>query len=381
MERKWRIGLVGCSRGSSYGNLAYRHPSCDIVGICDSDERILARHQRELKLPDAQSFLAYEELVEMEPRLDAVVVGTPISAHAEQSVLALEAGIHVMSEVTASNTIEGCASIIEAASRSGKIYMLAENTIYRPLFREWERLVQQGKLGKIIYGEADYLHPIPELLINKETGERYWRADRPPVHYCSHSLGPLLYLMQDRIVRAMGIGSDERILPGVGAGAIDIQLAAFETAKGAIIKITRTQVAPRHRPIHYYNLQGTKGFVETDRRGAGFSADVQQGLLYLQGEMAHAEVVEWPELDASAPEWATLGGHGTCDYGTFVAFLHAVETGEKPWLDEIRAWDLTVPGLIAAESAKQAGAWLAVPAPPEATSPTSVPGRRTTTAS
>jgi hypothetical protein len=91
--------------------------------------------------------------------------------------------------------------------------------------------------------------------------------------------------------------------------------------------------------------------------------------------------VEWPELDASAPEWATLGGHGTCDYGTFVAFLHAVETGEKPWLDEIRAWDLTVPGLIAAESAKQAGAWLAVPAPPEATSPTSVPGRRTTTAS
>jgi predicted dehydrogenase len=342
---------------------------------------MLARHQRELKLPDAQCFLAYEDLVAMEPQLDAVVIGTPISAHTEQSVLTLEAGIHVMSEVTASNTVEGCVSIIEATSRSGKVYMLAENTIYRPLFREWERLVWEGKLGDIIYGEADYLHPIPELLINKETGERYWRADRPPVHYCSHSLGPLLYLMQDRIVRAMGIGSNERILPGVGAGAIDIQLAAFETAKGAIIKMTRTQVAPRHRPIHYYHLQGTKGFVETDRRGSGFSGDSQQGLLYVQGQMPHAEVVEWPELDASAPEWATLGGHGTCDYGTFVAFLQAIETEEKPWLDEVRAWDLTVPGLIAAESAKQGGAWLEVPAPPEANAPASASGRCTTTTS
>jgi predicted dehydrogenase len=342
---------------------------------------MLARHQRQLKLPDAQCFPTYEGLLGMEPRLDAVVIGTPISAHAEQSVLALEAGIHVMSEVTASNTIEGCASIVGAARRSGRIYMLAENTIYRPLFREWERLVQQGKLGEIIYGEADYLHPIPELLISKETGERYWRADRPPVHYCSHSIGPLLYLMQDRIVRAMAVGSEDRILPGVGAGAIDIQLAAFETARGAIIKMTRTQVAPRHRPIHYYNLQGTKGFVETDRRGAGFTGDAQQGLLYLQGEMPHAEVVEWPELDASAPEWATLGGHGTCDYGTFAAFLQAIETGKKPWLDEVRAWDLTLPGLVAAESAKQRGAWLEVPAPPEANLPASQADRRAVTPS
>jgi len=48
--------VVGCSRGSSYGNLAYRHPDCDIAGICDSDEAMLARHQRELGLPDRQCF-------------------------------------------------------------------------------------------------------------------------------------------------------------------------------------------------------------------------------------------------------------------------------------------------------------------------------------
>jgi len=364
MKKQWRIGLVGCSRGSAYGHLAYHSPQFDLIALCDSDPKALGRLQKDLSLPDDRCFARYEDLLSSSPELDAVIIGTPIPAHAEQTVMALEAGIHVMSEVTASNTIEGCTQIVEAARRSGKIYMLAENTVYRPLFRDWEKLLQEGRLGEIIYAEADYLHPIPERLVNAQTGERYWRAHRPPVHYCSHSIGPLLHLMQDRIVRAMAVGDRERILPSVGVGAVDIQLAAFETAKGAIIKMTRTQVAPRHYPIHYYHLQGTKGFVETDRLGGGDSSSVQKGMLYLQGEMPHAQEAAWPERDSEAPEWATLGGHGTCDYRTLLEFIEALESGEKPALDEVRAWDMTVPGLVAAESARRGGEWMQVPTPP-----------------
>jgi predicted dehydrogenase len=263
-----------------------------------------------------------------------------------------------------SNTIAGCMEVYEAARRSDKLYFIAENTIFRPLFCEWEKILRAGQLGEIIYAEADYIHPIPELLRNKKTGERYWRADRPPIHYCSHSLGPILYFTGDRVVRAMGIGESERILPGVGVGAIDIQLGVFETARGLIIKLTRTQVAPRHAPIHYYHLQGTKGFIETDRRGEDRVENVQRGLVYLADEMEHTEVVTWPEHDPEAPDWATLGGHGTSDYGTFMAFLAALESGQKPTLDEVFAWNITVPGLIAAESAAQGSEWLEVPAAP-----------------
>ncbi len=222
--------------------------------------------------------LEYADLINSSPKLDAVVVGTPIPVHAEQAVMALEAGISVMSEVTASNTVAGCRRIVEAAQASDGIYMLAENCIYRPLTAKWQRIVASGRLGEIIYAEADYLHPIPDLLRDPRTGERHWRADRPPMHYCSHSLGPLLYLTGDRIVRAMGLGDDYRILPRVGVGAIDIQLAVFETARGMIIKMTRTQVAPRRFPIHYYHLQGTKGFIETDRLGESNPRHVQARL-------------------------------------------------------------------------------------------------------
>jgi predicted dehydrogenase len=358
MHNQWKIGLVGCSRGSAYGHLARRHPGSDVIALCDSDPDALARHQKDLEFSDSQCFLDYKDFINSTPKMDAVIIGTPIPAHADQSVLALDAGIHVMSEVTASNTIDGCRRIIEAARRSGRIYMLAENCIFRPMIAAWTQLVQQGKLGDIIYAEADYLHPVPELLRDPRTGREYWRAQRAPVHYCSHSLGPILWITGDRIVRAMAVGQGHRILPEVPVGGIDIQLAVFETEKQMIIKMTRNQVAPRHPPIHYYHLQGTKGFVETLRTDHG------KGLLYLQSEMEHTQPFDWGETDASAPDWATLGGHGTSDYMTFQAFLHALDTGRKPVLDEVRAWDLTVPGLLAAESASNNGQWIDVPPPP-----------------
>ena len=131
--------------------------------------------------------------------------------------------------------------------------------------------------------------------------------------------------------------------------------------KGVIIKMTRTQVAPRHRPIHYYHIQGTKGFVETDRLGPEPGSPVQRGLLYVEGEAEHTQQVEWPEVDTTYPDYATKGGHGTSDYHTLLRFLSALDAGGKAEIDETRAWDMTVPGLIAAESAQNGGAWMDVP--------------------
>ena len=129
-----------------------------------------------------------------------------------------------------------------------------------------------------------------------------------------------------------------------------------------IIKMTRTQVAPRHPAIHYYHILGTNGFIETDRMSTDAEHN-QHGLMYIKSEMEHVQQVAWPEVDTSLPDYATMGGHGTSDYNTLLQFLRARDTGEKPALDEARAWDMTVPGLVAAESAEQGGKWMDVPSP------------------
>ena len=355
MAKGWRFGLVGVGRGSEYGRLLATDPRCEVVGCCDTSEQALARFQQELGLADSRCFTDYDRFIGS-LEMDAVFIGTPMPAHAEQTVTAVEAGVNVLSEVTAASTMEGCRRIVEAVRRTGKAYMLAENCCYWPFVQEWGKLVQSGRLGEIIYSECEYLHPIPHLIVDPETGQSRWRAARAPLHYCSHSLGPILEITQDRIVRAMGLGQGHRMMPDHPVvGTIDIQVALFETERGAIIKLARSSMVPRHPMIHYYTLQGTKGFVETDRMGP------TSGLLYVKDEMERAQPIPISFADESLPEAARAGGHGTAEYGVVQDFLHALETGERPRLDEVRAMDLTAPGLIAHESAMKGGVWMEVP--------------------
>jgi len=354
MQQTWRVGLVGVGRGSGYGRLFADEPRCQIVACCDISPEALERFGRELNLPDEACFTDYGDF--LGAGLDIVFLGTPIPFHAEQAIAALESGCHVLSEVTAASTIEDCGRIVEAVRRTGQTYMLAENCIYWHFVSQWKGLVEQGKLGEIVYAECEYLHPIPALLYDRRTGQPGWRLNRAPLHYCSHSLGPILDITCDRIVRACGLGQGHRVLPEAPIGGIDIQVALFETARGMIIKLLRTSVLPRHPPIHFYALHGTKGYVETDRNGPR-----GPGRIFIEGEMAQSQEIEVPLSDPALPESAKAGGHGTAEYLLVQDFLTALERGVKPRIDEVRAMDITVPGLVAHESALRHGEWLDVP--------------------
>lgn len=352
---RFRVGLVGVGRGSGYGRVFAHDPRCEIVACCDAKAEAVAAFQAELGLPDERCFTSYDHFIALD--MDIVFLGTPIPCHADQTVKAVEGGKHVLSEVTAASTIEDCARIVEAVRRTGKRYMLAENCCYWPFVPQWREIVAAGRLGEVMYAEGEYVHDIRNMVYDPVTQTQRWRAQRAPLHYCSHSLGPLLEVMQDRIVKACGRGEGHRILPEGGIGGIDLQVALFETEKGALIKLLRSSVAPRKPALHWFMLQCSKGYVESSRRGIPGS-----GMLYAEDEMDEPEEIEVSTIDCSLPEEARAGGHGTAEYSLVQDFLAALESGRKPPLDEARAMDLTVPGLVAHESALQDGKWLDVPA-------------------
>jgi hypothetical protein len=160
----------------------------------------------------------------------------------------------------------------------------------------------------------------------------------------------------DRIVRACGIGQGHRVMPEAPIGGIDMQVGLFETEKGMTIKLLRTSVMPRKPAIHYYALHGTKGYIESNRSGIG-----RPGILYIEGEMQAQKEIEVQASDPALPESARAGGHGTAEYCLIQDFLGTLERGEKPRIDVVRAMDITVPGLVAHESAMRGGVWLDVP--------------------
>lgn len=356
----YRVGLIGARRGSSLVRPFETFPETTIAALCDLDEARLQATAQALEVDDQHCFTRYEDMVASD--IDIIVIGTPIQFHAEQAIQAMEAGKHVLSEVTAAYTLEDCQRLIDTAQRTGRTYMMAENTCYYHFIRQWQGWIQQGRLGNLFYAEAEYIHNIQALLHNESSGENYWRIHRPPIYYCSHSLGPILMLMDDYIVQAMGLHTGFGIMPDLGPGCLNMEVALFKTQKGAVIKLLRSQVAYREPPMHFYSLYGTKGSVENDR--AGGHHGVGQGKLYIHGEhdpKAGFAAIECPIADAAAPPEALSGGHGTSEYYLVRDFINAIQQGRQPPIDAIRAAEFTAPGICAHESAMQGGAWIDVP--------------------
>ncbi len=353
--RKLRVGHVGGR--TSYAYLFKIHPKTETIAVCDINPEALERARVALGLNKSQCFRDYDEFLR-KTDLDIVVIGTPIPFHAEQAIKAMESGRHVLSEVTAADNIKDCERLVHTVKRTGMKYMLAENACYFHFIREWTKLIREGRLGRIYYAEGEYIHQIRHLLRDPATGELKWRANRPPIHYISHSLGPLLMMFDDRVVRATGSGRERHTMPDLEVvGAIDMQVALFETEKGITIKVLRSSVVTREPPFHYYTIYGTKGCIEN----TGFRVGEEWGVIYIEGEDEAVRRINCPISDPEAPEEAEKGGHGTSEYYLVRDFVEAIEKDEKPPIDVVRGVDMTVPGLVAHEAAMRGSIWLKVP--------------------
>jgi predicted dehydrogenase len=356
---RWKVGAVGLHRGGGLLRALATHPDVEIAALCDLNEEVLADVGRDYGVPDEYLFSRFYEFVNAP--LDIIAIATPIEFHAQQSIAAMESGKHVLCEQTAAYTVDDCERLVDAVKHTGMTYMMAENYCYFHYIRQWKELVDQGKLGEIFYAEGEYIHEIVHLLMDPATGEKHWRYRRAPIWYCGHTLGPLLFLMDDRIVKATGAHAGRHKYPGESIAYLDMEVGLFQTYKGAVLKILRSQTAPRYHDMIFYSLYGTEGFVETGREG-GWSGT--KGLVFLEGEMPKedgAQALDCPTSDPNAPPEALKGGHGTSEYYMVRDFVDAVANGTRPPIDVIRSVDFTIPGIIAHESAMSGGKWIDVP--------------------
>jgi len=339
------------------------HPEVEVTTLCDIDEKTLQKTGEAFGIKkDNRLFTDYDEFIEQ--AFDIVVISTPIPFHTEHTIKALENGKHVLCEQTVAYTIPECEKVIDSVKKTGRIYMMAENYCFYHFIQEWKTIVDHGRLGKIVYAEAEYLHNIENLLFDRKTGERYWRHIRYPMWYCAHVIGPVLYLANDKIVRATGCHTGFQRWPDKKKepGFIDMEVALFQTKKGLVFKTLRSQVVMRPHVVHY-SIYGTKGSIENSRFGV--YRPEEPGLLYIEDEMngkeENAEKISCSLFDPKAPEESRLGGHGSSEYYLIREFLDSVSHNRRPAIDVIRAVDFTVPGIVANESAEKGGVWLDVP--------------------
>jgi predicted dehydrogenase len=339
------VAVCGLRRGAGFTRVFPLFDDCRLSAVCDLDADLLrnfAAHH-----PDVQCTTTFEDMLETRP--DLCVVASPVALHAEQSIAALQAGCHVLQEVFLAETLEQCRQLYDAVqAHPNQKFMLAENCCYWHFVLEWKKMWQAGQLGHLVHGEAEYIHDV-RALMSDDGGRPTWRATLPPIHYLTHSLGPLLWISGARVQRAIALATPSRLQPG--RDHYDSEVALFQTEDGATLKVLTAFRVAREPAFHYYSLYGTQGCLETQRppdelRTNAFFSDQSEG-----------GMLEWPlgRNHPDAPTGADAGGHGTAEYYMVRDFLDCIRRDLPPPIDIVAALDMSVPGLCAHQSALENG--------------------------
>ncbi len=345
------VAICGLRRGANFARILPLFDSCRLSAVCDTDEALLRRFRAEVS--EAQRFTHFEELLNTQP--DICIIASPVAHHAKQSIAALQAGCHVLQEVFLAETLEQCRQLYEAVkAHPQQTFMLAENCCYWHFILEWKKMWHAGVLGDLIHGEAEYIHDIRTLMTD-EQGQPTWRKTLPPIHYLTHSLGPLLWISRARVRRAVALATPSRLQPG--RDHYDSEVALFQTEDGATLKVLTAFRIAREPSFHYYSLYGTRGCLESQR-----PPDTLRTNAFLS-EQGKADMVQWPlgRNNPQAPSGADSGGHGTAEYYMFRDFLNSVRHGRPAPIGIDEALEMSVPGLCAHQSALDGGTPVEIP--------------------
>lgn len=342
-----RVGVLGLGRGMAFAGGA-AVTGLDVVALCDAAKDRLDEVGSRLGVA---TYSRYEDFLAHD--MDAVVVANWFHQHAPYAIEALRSGRHVLSETSACFTLAEGVALVEEVERSGLVYMLAENYAYTAVSQELRRRYQEGAIGRLLYGEAEYVHPLSAETFNAlAPGEEHWRNWLPFLYYCTHALAPLMHLDGAMPVEVSGFvipyDHDDPSMTGTARRSDQGGVVIARMDDGAIVKLL--QGTMRGESV-WVRLHGSRGAMESLREDRAKLRLVREPW-DLGGPSSGEPVVEVWEPSFPPPyDGLVEGGHGGSDLFTSLRFAEAVRAGRALDFDVYRAVAMSVVGIQAYRSA------------------------------
>lgn len=342
---KLKVGVFGAGRGMAAINQLINDPEAEFVAVCDKYKPAL-ENCREIAEASGLYNVAYYESFDdfIQHDMDAVICANYAHEHAKYGIRLLESGRHIMSECLVSANLAEAVKLCETVEKTGKVYSYAENYCYTPARLEMKRRYENGDIGTLMYAEGEYLHDCSGIWPQITYGERnHWRNRMPSTFYCTHAIGPILYMTGLRPVRVVGFESP--CMPfmrnlGTASGTLGCQMLVLEN--GAFMKSLQFNI--KHPEHSHYQLNGELGGLK--ELGGRLSAYIEEPGHNCAGRH-EGYVPEFTEAEAAKT------GHGGGDYFTTYYFIRAIlgdEDAKKKSIDVYRACDMSIPGILAYRS-------------------------------
>ena len=340
-DRKVRVGIVGygyCRFGAAFG--FQNHPNVDVVAVSD-----LIPDRRAGLMKACRCDKSYEslEVLVKDPKIEAVFVATDAPSHVKHCIAAMQHGKHAMSAVPATyGSVEEGEKLLEAVTKTGLKYMMAETSCFRPDCYAMRQIYQAGGFGRLVYSEGEYFHYLTKPL----PSYKGWRVGSPPLWYPTHSTAYYVGVTGKRFT-AVSCGGFRAGFDAYKPGAnpykneFTDEVALFQTSEGGTSRMSMC------KSVVGYNAEagrvfGTKGCMD--------------GMEY-RGNLKKLPDITRPPLPPGVPG----GGHGGSPGPLMNDFVTAILTDRQPLVNVYEALAMTVPGIVAHTSALKDGETMKIP--------------------
>lgn len=228
--------LIPSMRASQRGQL---------VAVASRDLGRAQAYARQWEIPKA--FGSYQAMLDS-GEIDAVYISLPNHLHAEWSIKALHAGLHVLCEKPFATNLEEVGAMIAASQMNQRV--LAEALMYRhhPQTRRVQQLVSSNKLGQISLVRGKFSFRLDAQadvrLVPEFGGGSLWDVGGYPVSYAQMIFG-------QAPVEVFGMQE-------VGKSGVDVSFTGLlRYASGKMAQIASSFMTPYHQSIEICGSQGT----------------------------------------------------------------------------------------------------------------------------
>jgi len=190
-NERFNVGIIGCGGiAQSHLDALLRMPDMvEIVAVCDVFETRARHFQDVIWKAGGRPELAsdYRTLLDRGD-LDYVVLATPEHWHAQQTLDALDAGLHVYCEKPMTHTVAEALAVVARTQETGRKLQVGVQGMSDDSYASAHEAIRAGKLGPVLEAQVDY--------VRRYTDRGPWRSGvapdlpRPPDLDWERWLGP-----------------------------------------------------------------------------------------------------------------------------------------------------------------------------------------------
>ena len=302
---------------------------CEIVALCDSNEKRRNEGLEKLGM-DVEVFSDFDEFIKTE--MDAVIIANYFHEHAPFAIKCFERNIHVFCECISNGTMAEGVELVRAFEKSNSIFMLAENYPQMIFNREIKRVCDGGTLGKILYAEGEYNHPVSSYDLSFAKGFVYftdhWRNFLPRSYYITHSLAPLMWATGATPKRVNALAVYAPFNEEITARRVEDRAAIITTVNddNSVFRVTGCSAFGAHH--NSYRVCGENGQIE-NLRGMNDKIMLRYNEWSVPSGREEVNFYEpvWNDRDE---DFINQAGHGGGDYIVARMFLDCIKEKKQP---------------------------------------------------